>query len=111
MSDPKITLGEFGQKLRFNVKEDISSSTVSLVFAAPNTPEVTKTVLDGVVVPATDLQVTEAGSVKTYFANQYVEYAIEDGLISKVGKWRVRLISETIAQKKITEYVNFEVVA
>lgn len=110
MSDPKITLGEFGQKLRFNVKEDISSSTVTLVFAAPNTPEITKTVVDGITVPATNLEVLEGGISKTYLANQYAEYTIEDGLINKTGKWRVRIIAETITQKKISEYVTFSVV-
>lgn len=112
MSNYKITLGEFGQTLRFNVKEDLTLYTdVTLSFTAPNSPSIIKGVLDGVTVSGQEVTVLEYGVSKRYLANQYVDYVIEDGLFNKVGQWRIRLTASSPALKKITQYVTVDVIS
>lgn len=111
MSNYKITLGEYGQNIRFNVKEDLTLYTdVTLTFTAPNSPSIIKGSLDGVTIADQEITVLEYGVTKRYLANQYVDYIVEDGLFNKAGQWRIRLTASAPALKKITQYVTVDVV-
>jgi hypothetical protein len=102
-------VGEYGQTLRFNVLYDISAAVITLSFYPPNSDGVDKTVTEGVVVPNTPITVDGV----TLNANEYAEYIIEQGLLSKTGKWRVRLTATFSNPDKNfkTDFKTLEVLA
>lgn len=105
--DGSLNVGEYGQVLRFNVGEDISAATITLSFQPPNETIVDKLAVDGVVVPAQNITINNSN---IFVANQYAEYTIEDGLINKVGTWKIRLTAE-FADPSVrkTDWVTFVV--
>lgn len=80
-----------GWVLRVNAGFDMSSNTeLSLIFTKPDGTSVTKTSADGVAIGA---GVTDA-DLGVLAANEYVEYSIENGLITSAdaGEWTVQLL-------------------
>ena len=95
--------GEYGQTIRANLGEDISSATEYKIILEPQSGDkLEKTATLGT------SNVTEGD--ETYLANEYVEYVIESGVLDYSGLWRVKgeaTISGT--SKKIGNYKRFTV--
>lgn len=104
----KANKDEFGQFLRLNTSEDISTAVVTLELAPANSATISKTVTDGVLIPNIDISITDAVD---FAANQYIEYTVEDGLFSVQGTWRVRLTARWTAPDKFlkTDWEKFQV--
>jgi len=99
-----MNVGEYGNLLRFNVKEDISSYTeLSLEFIDP-----CQNTLVTVPVIGTSQVVTDAG---TFDANEYVEYTFASTDIDVAGWWKVRVAVTFAAKLLKTDYTRFEVLA
>ncbi len=99
-----MNVGEYGNLLRFNVKEDISSNTaLSMEFIDPCGKAL-------VTVPTlgTSQVVTDAG---TFAANQYVDYTFASTDIDSAGWWKVRVAVTYAAKLLKTDYTRFEVLA
>lgn len=94
--------GEYGQVLRFNVKEDISSATtLEVILRDPEREESTVTATLGVLEVTTD--------IGTFSANEYVEYTLQDGDIDDDGWWFARAVI-TFADKKLkSDWQQFRV--
>ena len=98
--------GEYGNIFRFNVGEDISSATPTLVFEPKYGTSKERTVVDGVTVPG--VSVTVNG--ETFLANQYAQYTFKDGDLDRSGRWRAKLIAQFSATERlISDYVRFTV--
>lgn len=84
---------EFGNILRLNVNEDISSNTNILELTSPDPVHTKKniTVADGLSVGTQDVITPNDGTFK---ADEYVAYTLQQGDIFIPGEWRARLFSE-----------------
>jgi len=81
---------ETGRTLRVNAGFDMSSNTeLSLIFTDPDGTSTTKTTSDGVVLGTVGVTDADLGALT---ADQYVEYPIESGLLSKAGRWCVQVL-------------------
>jgi len=79
-----LTKNESGKLLRVNASFDLSNYTeLTLTFTDPNAVEIVKTTADGVSLGTVD--------VDGLNADEYVNYLIEEGLLSAVGTWGVYL--------------------
>jgi len=83
-----LKLGEVGKVLRVAAGFDMSSNTeLTLNFTLPDGTTTSKTTADGV---ALGSGVTDP-DLGVLAANEYVEYDIEAGFLSKAGSWSVSL--------------------
>lgn len=104
-----MNIGEWGNTLRINVKEDISSRINTLELLSP-TPVVKVQIItsaEGLSVGGSDLTV----GGETYLANQYIEYDIAEGDIFISGDWETRVHSKASdsSNNKITDKLSFVV--
>lgn len=101
---------EYGNYLRIEVGEDISSRVNSLILKSPAPVVTTKTLTasEGVVVGTQALDAV----YKTYAANEYIEFQIRKGDVFIAGDWKARLLSESAdgLECKLTDWVEFTVV-
>lgn len=91
MPEP-LFVEETGRMLRLNAGFDMSSNTeLSIIFCKPGGTTVTKTTADGVALGTSNITDEDLGSL---LANEYVEYAIESGLITvdDAGRWGAQLL-------------------
>jgi len=94
-----MNMTEYGNVLRINANEDISSNTNTVIVKSP-APVVTNLVLtsvEGVTVGASNITVKENGVDVTYNANEYIEYKFKEGEIFIAGNWEARLYSKNTA--------------
>jgi hypothetical protein len=93
----------FGQYLRVNFGQDVSTATAfSLEMQPENGEKVTKT-------PTLGTSNVDVGD-ETFLANQYVEYATEEDVFNDhVGRWRVKATATLPAATVSTDYVLFRV--
>lgn len=108
MATNAANVDEFGNTIRVNVSEDISTATVSMEFNPPNAVNFTKTEADGVTAPAGDTIIDDD---TTFNGNEYGAYDFEEGVLNIQGAWKVRLIAEfTSPAKRIkTDFIDFTV--
>lgn len=100
---PNINKNEYGQTLRVNLGEDISTATAYDFIIEPKYGEkLEKTGVLGTV------NVVEGD--ETYLANQYLQYTIADGDIDQAGQWRMKGEADLSATSKvISDYKYFTV--
>ena len=100
---PNINKNEYGQTLRVNLGEDISTATDYILIIEPKYgEELEKTGVLGVV------NVVEGD--ETYLANEYITYVTSDGDIDKAGQWRVKGQADLSATNRvISDYKYFTV--
>ena len=98
-----MNVGEFGNVMLYNVKEDISGTLAnSMVLIDPEGTE--KTVFPELGTLDVDTPVGR------FLANQYVAYTFEEGDITMPGVWRTRVISDFTADKTLkTNLTRFKV--
>ena len=86
-----MNVGEYGNKLRINAKEDITGNTNLVKLISPQKYYTVKeiTVANGLSVGASDVDIN--GEI--YLAGEYVEYTFIEGDIFICGEWQTRLIS------------------
>lgn len=93
---------EFGQTLRVNLGEDISSATSYKMFIEPQLGTLLeKTATLG----TTNVDVDD----ETYLANQYVEYTTIDGDMDYAGTWRLKGIAVYASSEIHGDYKKFTV--
>lgn len=85
---PKLYKNDQGKAFRVNAGFDMSSNTeLTLTFTDPDGTEITKTTADGVII-GTGVTDDDLGVLT---ANEYVEYPLEAGFLSKSAEWCVYL--------------------
>lgn len=83
MSREIVTQNDFGRVVRLWCRRDISSyTTFEMVFTSPSNTSIVKTASLGTTAVTTDLG--------TFPANEYIEYTVEEKLLSEPGLWEVR---------------------
>lgn len=94
-----VNQGEYGQILRFNVSEDISTASVTLEFLDKTGTVTTKSATT----PASDATLSDGTVFK---ANEYGQYTVESGLLDNAGLLRVRLVATYSSPAKVlkTQY-------
>lgn len=104
-----LRVGEIGKLIRVNCDYDLTSNTqLSLVFTKPGGTSVTKTKADGITAPSTAATDPDTGDI--YAANEYMEYAVESGLLDEDGIWTVYAKYEDATPKTfIGDSVTFSV--
>lgn len=101
-----MNVGEYGNVLRFNVGEDISSNNNILELKSPS--PVAKTIsitgTEGLSVGTSPISTPEGD----FNANEYVEYTIKSGDIFIHGVWEARVFSQSSDETvcKITDKVS-----
>lgn len=87
-----MNVNEYGNRIRINLSEDISSNTNSIKLISPTPYRTSKTITeaDGLTVGDVNVEVGE----ETYLAGEYLEYEFQDGDIFIAGEWEVKVISE-----------------
>ena len=105
-----MNVDEYGNVLRFNVGEDISSTTNILKITGPYTSnkELILGVADGLAVGTIDISLPDGD----YLANQYVTYTFQEGDIDIQGVWQARLsvtLSGNAARKITDKKASFKV--
>ena len=85
---PNLNHGEYGDTIRVNMGEDVSTNTaLTITFQPKYGDPVTRTQADGVAVGSADVEVDD----ETYQADEYLEYTLQDGdLDAFIGQWRMR---------------------
>jgi hypothetical protein len=99
----KFNQGAFGQKIRVNFNQDVSSATAYSMTIEPQA---------GATLTKTPTLGTSAVTVddSPFLANQYVEYTIEDGDFSEyAGRWRVKASATLSTETITTDYILFRV--
>ncbi len=96
--------GEFGQVIRANLNQDISSAnSYKMVLQPQEGDSVEKTATLG----ASNITVGD----ESWLANEYVEYTVESGILDFTGQWR-RKGKATFSNKEIIgNYSRFTVLA
>jgi len=100
-------VNEFGQVLRANMGEDVSTNIgLEFILEPEAGTKLTKTQSDGVVVGT--VAVTEGD--KSLAANQYLEYTVKDGDLDQSGRWRKKGIAKiSTTNEKVGNYERFTV--
>jgi len=109
---PAINRNEFGQVIRANIGQDVSTNTGLEFIIQPefgqsentNTTDirtqphgsVIRTAADGVVVGTVDVVVDDT----TLIANEYLEYTTKSGDFSHAGNWRIKGSADLSATSK-----------
>lgn len=106
---PSLNKDEYGQVVRVNMLEDVSTNTELNFILEPRFGEkLTKDGTDGVVVGTTNVTVDD----ESYLANEYLEYTIKEGDLDKEGTWRFRGEVQITATKRVVgDYKFIEVLA
>jgi hypothetical protein len=100
---PNINKNEYGQTLRVNFGEDISTATAYNFIIEPQAG--TKLEKTGTLGTS---NVTEGD--ETYLANQYIEYVTTDSDIDQASQWRKKgEATMSATDKRITDYSYFTV--
>lgn len=98
-----MNAAEYGNVVYFNLQEDVSANTNTIVIRDPSwvTTEVAATLGTTTLVTPSD---------GTWTANEWVSYTIADGDIDIHGIWAFRAVSVYSASKKLkTDWINHEV--
>lgn len=87
-----MNVGEYGNKIRVNAKEDITLNTNTLILTSPRpvVKEIILTIAEGLIIGTNTLII---GS-ETFNPGEYVEYEFEDGDVFISGDWKARLYSQ-----------------
>lgn len=96
-----MNVGEFGNILRYNVKEDITTSTNTVTFVDPTGKETTRDAPVGLA----DVQ-TDRGK---FSAGEYIEYTFAQGDIPIPGTWQCRVNSEFSTKTLKSDLTPFKV--
>jgi hypothetical protein len=93
----------FGQKLRVNFRQDVSTATAYTLEMQPESGETVEKV------PALGTVDVDVGD-ETFLANQYVEYTIEENVFDDyAGRWRAKAIATLPTETISTNYMFFGV--
>lgn len=104
---PNLNKDEYGQILRVNMGEDVSSNTALNFILEPREGSKIETAT-GVVVGSSN--VTEDD--ESYLANQYLEYTVQATDLDYVGQWRIKGEATMSATNKvISDYKTISVLA
>ena len=103
----KLNKGEYGQTLRVNLGEDVSSATaLSFTLQPKFGSSIEKTQLTGVSVGSSNVDVGDS----TYLANEYLEYVIAPDELTYAGQWRMKGSATLSATNKVvSDFVTFNV--
>jgi len=77
-----INLGEYGQKVYANMRQDVSSAINAYIYLEPQIGETKKV---QAVIGDTNITVDDQNLI----ANEYLEYTLKEGDIAYQGTWRV----------------------
>ena len=106
---PSLNKSEFGQTVRVNMLEDVSTATALNFILEPRLGEkLEKSASDGVVVGSSNITVDD----EQYLANNYLEYTIKTGDLEYVGSWRLKAEATLSGTNKVvSDYKRIEVLA
>lgn len=106
---PSLNKNEYGQVVRVNMLEDVSTNTLLKFILEPSVGDkLEKAAADGVVVGTSNVTVDD----ESYLANEYLEYTIKDGDLTFVGSWRLKGEVDINSTKKVVgDYKIIEVLA
>ena len=94
----QLNQNEYGQVLRVDLGEDISSATdLSFTLQPKFGDSIEKTDLTGVTVGTSNVEVGDS----TYLANQYLEYTIEPTNLDFTGQFRMKGTATLSATNKV----------
>jgi len=97
-----MNVNEFGQTIRANIGEDVSSLTDYKMILEPELGKrVEKVATIGVV------NVVEGD--ETFLANQYLEYVVESEVLDRSGQWRKKGKATSSTQEISGNYARFTV--
>ena len=98
-----MNVGEYGNVLRVNLNEDISTrdNILELISPVPTVKKISITSLEGLSVGTENITVGE----EVYLANHYLKYTIQPEDIFISGEWNIRVYSKASdnANNKITD--------
>jgi hypothetical protein len=99
----ELNKDEYGQTLRVNFNEDISTATAyNFILEPKRGDKLEKTGTLG----TSNVDVDD----ETYLANQYIEYVTADGDIDQAGQWRMKAEATMSSTQVIsTDYQEFTV--
>ena len=116
---PPFNTLEYGQVIRANLKQDVSTNTGLEMIIQPelgrsiNSNTLTLKPMGAVVVTNPDVAVGVVDVVvddETYLANEYLEYTIKANDLSKSGIWRVKGAADiTPTNRVVGDYSRFTV--
>jgi len=99
-----MNVNEFGQTIRANIGEDVSSLTSYKMILEPELGvEVEKDATLGTV----NIVVGD----ETFIANRYVEYVVEEKVLDRKGQWRKKGKATSATQEISGNYQRFTVLA
>ena len=100
-----MNVGEYGQFFRFNVGQDISATTPTLILQ-PRVGDAIERTIPDVTIPTSAIVVNG----QTFNANEYAEYVVKEGDLKVSGRWRAKLKAKFSATKElVTDYQRFTV--
>ena len=99
-----MNVNEFGQIIRANIGEDVSSLTSYKMILEPELG-------DSVEKPATLGTVNIVENDETFIANQYLEYVVESEVLDRKGQWRKKAKATSSTQEISGNYQRFTVLA
>lgn len=104
---PSLNNGEYGQTIRVNMEQDVSTNSSLTILLQPKIGDLkTFTDADGVSVGSSAVEVDN----ETFKANEYLEYTLQDGDIDKAGQWRMRgEVQLSASNLLIGDFVKFTV--
>ncbi len=95
---------EFGQTIRANIGEDVSSLTTYKMILEP---ELGNSVEKNATLGTSNIVVND----ETFLANQYVEYVVESEVLDRIGQWRKKGKATSPTQEISGNYQRFTVLA
>jgi len=99
-----MNVNEFGQTIRANIGQDVSSlTTYKMILEAETGKCIEKDATLGTV------DVVEGD--ETFLANQYLEYVVESEVLDRVGQWRKKAKATSATQEISGNYQRFTVLA
>jgi len=99
-----MNINEYGQIIRANIGKDVSSANSYKINLEPIIGEIVEK-------PATLGVVNIVEGDETWLANQYVEYVVEEGVLSYAGQWRKRGKAQSTSSNANGNYSYFTVLA
>jgi hypothetical protein len=96
--------GEYGSKLYVDLGVDISAATSLTVILEPRRGD-TKEFTSNVAVGTANTDVDD----KTFLADQFLEYTIQDGDLDESGQWRAKGSALVGSELVKSDYVRFTV--
>lgn len=93
-----LNLNEYGQTLRINMGENVSTATAFKFILEPRQgTKKEKVDADGVVLGTTNITVDD----EDWLANEYIEYTLKDGDLDYAGQWRIKGEATMSATNKV----------